>query len=113
MSKFKAKSSVSITEFKKDTDGILKRAKSKPIAITNRNITTAYLVNGKAWDRMGCNLLIIVETDDQKTHVYWMPQEFPINYYHEKKSFGIKLPIIKSMYVWGSIMNPQMLSMAV
>jgi hypothetical protein len=43
------------------------------------------------WESMGCNLLITVETDDQKTHVYWMPQEFPINYFHEKKIFWHKI----------------------
>ena len=49
MSKFNAKSSVSITELKKDPIGVLKRAKGKPVTITNRNVTTAYLVPTKIY----------------------------------------------------------------
>lgn len=52
MSKFNAKSSVSVTELKKDPVGVIKNAKGKSVAITNRNVTKAYLVPAKMFDEI-------------------------------------------------------------
>jgi antitoxin StbD len=52
MSKFNSKSSVSITELKKDPVGAIKSAKGKALKITNRNVTKAYLVPAKLYREM-------------------------------------------------------------
>jgi hypothetical protein len=58
------------------------------------------------WKSMGCNILIDVTTNDQKRHVYWMTQEFPIQYYHEKKIFWHKITRNQKYVCFGGYHEP-------
>ncbi|MCS5707943.1 type II toxin-antitoxin system prevent-host-death family antitoxin [Candidatus Berkiella cookevillensis] len=52
MATFDAKSSVNITEFKKNPMAVLKRSKGKPVGILNRDVRVAYLIPAKTYEKM-------------------------------------------------------------
>jgi len=58
------------------------------------------------WKNVGCTIMITVETNDQKRHVYWMPQEYPLNYYHEKKIFWHKITHNQKYVCFGGYHEP-------
>lgn len=55
------------------------------------NVRCAPLGYREEWGNVGCDISLIVDTNNQRRHIYWMRRGMPIDYYHKKKILWQKI----------------------